>query len=202
MNFFSYIVDRDFGFAPNPFFGYCTLANCKPRTRQAAQINDIIFGLAGSNYRTPNTKKLIYAMEVTEILSFNEYYHDSRFLSKKPIINASLKKQYGDNIYYRDSNNDYKQIDSHHSLKNSIQHDENTYHDTKVDKVLISSNYVYFGDNPITIPSHLYSNNETSKNISIVRHHKNRFHQDFKDQLKDYWNSLPRGIHGNPNEWQ
>lgn len=26
---FSYIVDHDLGFAPNPFGGYCTLVRCK-----------------------------------------------------------------------------------------------------------------------------------------------------------------------------
>lgn len=201
MIFFSYVVDRDFGFAPNPFFGFCTLANCKPRTRATAQIGDIIFGLAGTNYREPNSKKLIYAMQVTEILSFNEYFKDSRFEFKKPIINATPKRQYGDNIYYKDENNNYKQIDSHHSLKSGIQHRENTFHDTKVDKVLISDNFIYFGNNPIDIPLHLYSNSDAHRNISIKRNHKNRFHQDFKENLKSYWESLPRGIKGNPNEW-
>ena len=26
---FSYVVDHDYGFAPNPFGGFCTLAKCK-----------------------------------------------------------------------------------------------------------------------------------------------------------------------------
>jgi len=36
----SYVVARDYGFAPNPFFGFCTLATCKPRLRSVAQVGD------------------------------------------------------------------------------------------------------------------------------------------------------------------
>lgn len=202
MNFFSYVVDRDFGFAPNPFFGYCTLADCKPRTRKTAQVGDIIFGLAGTKYRKANSKKIIYAMQVTEILSFDEYFRDPRFELKKPVIKASPKRQYGDNIYYKGKNSEYEQIDSHHSYKNGVQHLSNTLHDTKVDKVLISDNFVYFGNNSLDIPLDLYINSDTYRNISIKRHHKNRFHPDFKEDLRNYWDELPRGIWGTPNEWK
>ncbi|WP_225761747.1 hypothetical protein [Acinetobacter sp. Marseille-P8610] len=34
MKIFSYVVSRDFGFAPNPFFNFCTLATCKPKIRK------------------------------------------------------------------------------------------------------------------------------------------------------------------------
>ena len=30
---YSYVVRYDSGFAPNPFYGYCTLATCKPDIR-------------------------------------------------------------------------------------------------------------------------------------------------------------------------
>ena len=39
---FSYVVRSDGGFAPNPFFGYCTLATCKPRIRKGALVGDWI----------------------------------------------------------------------------------------------------------------------------------------------------------------
>lgn len=46
-------VARDYGFAPNPFFGVCTLATCKPRIRSVAQIGDWVVGatLASSQDR-------------------------------------------------------------------------------------------------------------------------------------------------------
>ena len=34
---YSYIVARDFGFAPNPFNGVLTLATCKPIVRKGAE---------------------------------------------------------------------------------------------------------------------------------------------------------------------
>lgn len=201
MKTFSYIVDRDFGFAPNPFHGYCTLADCKPRTRKSAQIGDRIFGLAGKKYRKNGAHRLIYAMEVTEILTFNEYFNDPRFQCKKPILNSSLKRQYGDNIYYKTETSEYHQLNSHHSFANGIMHNGNRDHDTKVDKVLISNNYVYFGENKSFIPEYLLNNIESDKNIIVKRHHKNRFHKDFIKLINKYWDSLPRGIYGNPNEW-
>ena len=45
MKIYSYIVKRDYGFAPNPFYGYCTLATCKPVIRKHAEIGDIIQGI-------------------------------------------------------------------------------------------------------------------------------------------------------------
>ena len=36
----SYVVRYDSGFAPNPFYGYCTLATCKPNIRRSADIGD------------------------------------------------------------------------------------------------------------------------------------------------------------------
>ena len=47
---YSYVVVSDHGFAPNPFHGYCTLANCKPRIRWRAQPGDWIVG-TGSRAR-------------------------------------------------------------------------------------------------------------------------------------------------------
>ncbi len=43
---YSYVVVSDHGFAPNPFHGYCTLANCKPRIRWRAQPGGWILGSA------------------------------------------------------------------------------------------------------------------------------------------------------------
>lgn len=37
---YSYVVRYDSGFAPNPFYGYCTLATCKPDIRRAAEVGD------------------------------------------------------------------------------------------------------------------------------------------------------------------
>ena len=35
----SYVVRYDSGFAPNPFYEYCTLATCKPNIRKGADLS-------------------------------------------------------------------------------------------------------------------------------------------------------------------
>lgn len=46
MKYFFYILKHDSGFAPNPFYGFCTLATCKPEIRKQAEVGDWIVGLA------------------------------------------------------------------------------------------------------------------------------------------------------------
>ena len=95
------LLDRDFGFAPNPFHGYCTLATCKPRIRNVAQIGDWVMGVGGRSLQA--TGKCIYLMNVSEILTFDTYlsFVDTRFRVKKPIRNGSPVMMVGDNVYHR-----------------------------------------------------------------------------------------------------
>ncbi len=44
MYIYSYVLRYDDGVAPNPFFGFCTLAVCKPVIRRKAQVGDWIIG--------------------------------------------------------------------------------------------------------------------------------------------------------------
>lgn len=75
---YSYIVARDYGFAPNPFFGVLTLATCKPGIRYSAEIGDFIIG----NANKAHGNKLIYMAKVSEILTFDQYWNDPRFQRK------------------------------------------------------------------------------------------------------------------------
>ena len=76
---FSYIVDHDYGFAPNPFGGLCTLAKCKFRTTkrnivEMAEEGDWIAGTGGADLeKSAGHGKLIYAMRVDEKISLAEY---------------------------------------------------------------------------------------------------------------------------------
>ena len=81
VQYFAYIVREDSGFAPNPFFGFCTLANCKPKIRKIAQKGDWIIGLGSKSQNCRD--RLIYAMQVTEKISFDQYWRDKRFSRKK-----------------------------------------------------------------------------------------------------------------------
>src|SRR6266481_5330838 len=44
----TYRLDHDLGFAPNPFFEWCSLACCMGDIRKHAKLNDVIVGMAGS----------------------------------------------------------------------------------------------------------------------------------------------------------
>lgn len=93
---------------------------------------------------------LIYIMRISEKISFNEYWHDPKYATKKPVMNGSLKKMYGDNIYHHNGTK-WIQVDSHHSLEDGSPNVHNLRKDTSVDAVLISNEYYYFGKKTLEI---------------------------------------------------
>jgi len=150
--YYSYVVSRDYGFAPNPFGGFCSLATCKPQIRKHANIGDWIFGI--SQRDKGNGNNLVYCMKVTIKLTFNEYWNHPDFQFKKPVINGSLKRMYGDNIYHQE-NEHWKQEDSHHSYENGSVNESNLKRDLSGEYVLISNHFYYFGKEPLIIPKDL-----------------------------------------------
>lgn len=152
MKYFSYVVTRDYGFAPNPYRNVCTLATCKPDIRKAARVGDWIFGTG--SVRNVGNNRLIYAMKVEEILTFNDYFRDERYQYKKPDMQGSIAGMYGDNIYLYEEDV-WRQLDSHHSHPNGVANPVNVNRDTKSRNVLLSTNFYYFGERAILIPPHL-----------------------------------------------
>lgn len=141
---YVYVVARDFGFAPNPFHGFCTLATCVPLIRASAKIGDWVMGVGGSRLKA--TGKCIYLMKVSEILTFNEYWSDARFNIKKPVRNGSLVMMVGDNVYHQEAGNDtWVQEDSHHSNPDGTTNHKNLETDTSSENVLVSDHFYYFG---------------------------------------------------------
>ena len=197
MNLYSYIVKYDSGFAPNPFYGYCTLATCKPEIRKTASTGDWIIGV--SSTEVSQKKRLVYAMEITEYFSFDEYFRDQRFKEKKPFMKGSRKQARGDNIYFK-AEKRWNQLDSYHSGKDRDRHIER---DTRVNKVLISDKYVYFGADGPLIPFHL-------KNSKRKFPHRGRGYSKFsidKDEdivleFLSWFSELNvEGFFGKPNDW-
>ena len=80
MKLHSYVVTHDTGFSPNPFWGCCTLANCKPAIRRTAHVGDWIIGISPK----ANGNRLIYAMRIDEIIQYDKFHNDSRFAAKIP----------------------------------------------------------------------------------------------------------------------
>lgn len=91
----SYVVRYDSGFAPNPFYSYCTLATCKPGIRRSANVGDWVVGSGSKDRSVRRGGRLVYAMRITESMTFDEYSRDPRFESKKPYRNGSRKQSCG-----------------------------------------------------------------------------------------------------------
>ncbi len=148
---YMYVVDRDFGFAPNPFHGYCTLATCKPGIRRRAAPGDWVVGMGGC--RLDATGRCVFAMQITQKITFNEYWENRVYLDKKPVRSGSSRMMVGDNIYYYDlAAKEWRQADSHHSNADGSVNLHNLRADTKADEVLISRHFFYFGEAAPSVP--------------------------------------------------
>jgi len=183
---FSYVVETDSGFAPNPFGGICTLACCKPKIRQYACIGDWIIGTTPS----PDKGRLVYAMRVDRGLTFDLYWDYSEYECKKP----SKDNGCGDNIYKMGENASLTQV-------KNISHDEKHFiKDTSVNRVLISKRFYYFGTESPTIPNQFKSIihkvqghkrvKTTSKNYDVVT----RFIEWLQENFKQGVNGKPAHV--------
>lgn len=199
MKLYSYVVARDYGFAPNPFYGFCTLATCKPKIRSAAVAGDWIVGTGASSYGVSGS--LVYAMQVSEVLSFDAYWNDPRFNSKKPNLHGSLKQAFGDNIYHRcKGGRNWCQVDSHHSHADGTVNRYNVEHDTQTDRVLIGEVFVYFGARARRIPARY--RNYKDFDICAHRGHKCNFPSSLVDEFTRWILSLGTlGVVGDPAEF-
>jgi hypothetical protein len=199
MRMYSYVVARDFGFAPNPFYGNCTLATCKPEIRRTALIGDLVVG-TGSAQRN-RAGYLTYAMTVTEVLTFDEYWRDPRFDCKHPSMHGSMKQAFGDNIYHRSAPSDsWIQDDSHHSYSDGTPNSFNLANDVKADRVLVSGRFAYFGGDGPKIPPRFRSFNGCD--ICAGRGYKNQFPAELVREFMTWWQGLGQaGCVGTPLDW-
>lgn len=148
---YTYPITRDFGFAPNPFNGSCTLATCKPNIRKGAKVGDWVMGIGGGALGSVK-RKCIFLMKVSEKIGFQNYWEDSRYSLKKPSRNGSRVQMLGDNIYHKDGGVEWIQEDSHHSYPDGTPNIVNLDRDTgRCDQVLISNFYFYFGFNAVQV---------------------------------------------------
>lgn len=200
MRIYSYVVARDFGFAPNPFHGVCTLATCKPRIRKLALTGDWVIGTGSATAKRAD--RLVYAMRVEEAMPFQSYWDDPRFHLKKPNLHASKKLAFGDNIYHRHAPNEpWIQINSHHSFEDGAPNPGNITNDTQTDRLLISRDYVYFGGSGPSIPTDL--RDFGGEDLCAHRGHKSRFSPAFVEAVVSWIRSLGvSGYAGEPLDWR
>ena len=196
MKIYSYIIRNDLGFSPNPFWGVCTLACCKPIIRRTAQVDDWVVGIRGKGlYKKlklpPTTNSfeeygIVFAMQVSEKLSFDDYYN--RFAEKRPnFAKPETIYRRGDNIYRPIGNGDYEQIESRHTIKNKPK-------DISGKFVLISSQFYYFGSSPIEIPENLNS-------LICGRGHKCHTDKTLQSVFLDCISSKKLGVSAKPSLW-
>jgi hypothetical protein len=193
---FSYVIEHDLGFAPNPFHGVCTLACCKPKIRKRAKLGDYILGTGAA--RPKLLGKVIYWMRVDEILTFDQYWKDRRFRRKKPVMHGSTHLRYGDNIYHSDGGGTYYQEDSFHSRKDGSLSLGDLQRDTgSTDKVLIGREFAYWGRAGIPLPDDLKC--FVKKGPS----HKRKFSDEHIARLMTWLVDHPeRGYLDEPAHWQ
>jgi hypothetical protein len=198
----SYVVARDYGFAPNPFYGVCTLATCKPKIRISAKIGDWVMG-TGSKERK-REKNVVYAMHVTGAMTFEEYWTDRRFQQKKPNLQGSKKQAFGDNIYSRDPvTGIWHQANSHHSLHDGSSNPLNVKADTGTDRILFSDDFVYWGGSGPELPKQFLCYGPQHESVCAGRGHKNRFSLELVNQYVAWIRSLDEtGYCGEPLDWR
>jgi Nucleotide modification associated domain 2 len=202
MRLHSYVVARDYGFAPNPFFGLCTLATCKPKIRSVAAIGDWVMG-TGS--KTGGRKKhIVYAMRVTGAMTFEEFWLDPRFQRKKPNLRGSKKQAFGDNIYSRNPpTGRWCQANSHHSLKDGSPNPVNIKADTGTNRILFSDDFVYWGGSGPELPVKFLRYGPRHESVCAGYGHKNRFPPQIVGELIAWIRSLNEtGYCGEPLDWR
>ena len=191
MTLYSYVVTHDTGFSPNPFFGYFTLACCKPDIRRNAKVGDWVVGL------TPKADGncIVFFMRVDDAKEFDRYWRDKKFERKKPRYDAAVALNRGDNAYEPKPNGEYRQLPCRHSASD-VEHEdaENKKHDLSGRRVLISETFAYFGSKPRELPPEL-------KPLVVGRGHRCRFSDEVKDAFLRFVGSIRSGVYAAPRRW-
>ena len=176
LKLFSYVITHDLGFSPNPYWGKMTLNCCKPKIRLNAKKGDWIIGVGATevirkgkmdikNY----SGRLVYAMEVTEVMAMHEYDKycsaPNSVLQNKIPSNTLWKRKVGDCIY------DFKRAKDSPIQRKGMHNRHDMAKDISGQNTLISTNYYYFGASPLIIDK---------KFITLI--HKGRAHSSIEDQ--------------------
>lgn len=148
---YSYCIPFDDGAAPNPFWGLCTLAICKPAIRRVANKGDWVVGTGSVNSPVGNgSGKIVYAMLVTYKMTMEEYdwFTRSELRRKIPLMSSTdPRRRCGDSIYEFSAPTPL--------LRPSVHGEGNRITDLSGGFVLLSNHFFYFGDRPVTLPDTL-----------------------------------------------
>lgn len=190
---FSYIIPWDSGKAPNPWWGTCTLAVCKPVIRRTARPGDLIIGLSPRDLGLGN--ELVYAMYVAEVMTLLDYFSDPEYAVKKPNFSSDDTRLWmGDNIYEQSDGNVIQHVSAHNvSGRSADELAEKQRVDLSGINVLISSLFWYFGKESRQLDPQLDF-------LRVGRGHRCfGLREILQFEMISGLNNLDPGIHGKPN---
>ncbi len=158
---FHYVLRYDDGAAPNPFWGTCTLVICKPGIRLAAKEGDWIVGLGSKSnpVHRDYRGKIVFAMQVDRKMTMEAYdeYTKKHLPQKIPAVEHPIgtlrpgsrawKLRLGDSIY------DFSKKGI--PQRDGVHRRENRGTDRKGMNALLSWQFVYYGREPINLPTEL-----------------------------------------------
>lgn len=149
---YTYVVRYDDGKAPNPYWGVCTLAICKPGIRRRARVGDWIVGTGSRHSPLGDVgTSVVYAMQVTDTMTMNEYdgYTKAYLPAKAPLASSSDPRRWvGDSIFDFGKPGVPIRPGSPHGEKDRAR-------DLGGEYVLLSDRFIYFGDQPRRLPDDL-----------------------------------------------
>lgn len=198
MNLYSYKMDHDYGLAPNPFWGFMSLAVCKGKIRRNKnlQIGDWIIATGGKSLGYENC--LIYAMKVERIITFDEYWNNPNYGCKIPVMNGTLSQLYGDNFYHTLADGRIVQEPSAHSNPDFSPNESHKERDTTGKNVLLSNDFFYFGDKAPLIPQELHDVICNGRDYACPK-----IPEDIREAFICWLKSnFTTGIHGDPISWR
>lgn len=143
---YSHVVVHDYGFAPNPYAGFLSVATCKPQIRRSAHVGDWVVGVG--SVKTVGGDRAIYALLIDEIVKIETYGQEERFKDKRPVFGAEPWKRAGDNVYYKNNEANWARRPSLHDASHVSV-------DLSGKNVLLGCEFYYFGSSAPSLPTQL-----------------------------------------------
>lgn len=179
---FTYNIRHDTGYAPNPFFGVCTLNTCKPQIRREANEGDWIVAL--------KRDRVVCVMRITKKMTMAEYWHYCvRHLPEKippqTDRNGDPRRLVGDCQYDFSSGN--AQILQGRHKPGQVQTD------LSGKNALLSEHFVYFGNLEMRLPRELVPIAQYSNGNWIGQARKSSSNAPHRRAFLDWVTNLPCG---------
>jgi hypothetical protein len=196
---FAYKQTHDTGFAPNPFHGVCTLATCKPMIRRCKKKGDWIAGFSSVKLTRGETQvgeeRLIYLMRVEDVVPLERYFVEPCFAAKHPSppddATAPCVQGVGDNIYEWRADGWFQHSNRSHGPEWKPK-------DTRGKNALVSTEFYYFGGDPLIIPE------DARPDLPLGQSGHGVQTKDFAraQAFVDYVRSQGPGVHAQPHQWK